>query len=123
MAMIDAPVTARKPRELNRQARTAWSLTTPALVLMFLILLVPVVVAGILSFTNYSLGNTGFDWVGFKNYDRLFSRSTYEKMFIATFTYVAVVVPVSVGSPVSTGSPEVLRTVTELAADPTTVSR
>ena len=96
MAAIDAPAAARAPREVNRQVRTAWGLTAPALALMFLILLVPVVVAGVLSFTNYSLGNSGFDWVGFKNYDRLFSRSTYEKMFIATFTYVAVVVPISV---------------------------
>lgn len=96
MAAIDTPITARKPREVNRQARTAWGLTTPALVLMVLILLVPVFVAGVLSFTNYSLGNPGFDWVGIENYDRLFSRSSYKKMFIATFTYVVVVVPISV---------------------------
>ena len=96
MAVIDSTAIPRKPTQVNRQARTAWGLATPALALMFLILLVPVVVAGVLSFTNYSLGNSGFDWVGFKNYDRLFTRSTYEKMFIATFTYVVVVVPVSV---------------------------
>ncbi|MEM8650754.1 MAG: sugar ABC transporter permease [Pseudomonadota bacterium] len=63
---------------------------------MILILMVPVLVATYLSFTNYSLGNPGFEWVGWANYDRLFSRSTYEKMFIATVTYVAIVVPVSV---------------------------
>ena len=79
------------------QRRTAWWLTAPALGLMVLILLVPVVIAGILSFTDYSLGNDTFNWVGAKNYDRLFSRSTYEKMFIATFTYVVTVVPLSVG--------------------------
>ena len=62
------------------QRRTAWWLTAPALGLMVLILLVPVVIAGILSFTDYSLGNDSFNWVGTKNYDRLFSRSTYEKM-------------------------------------------
>ncbi len=78
------------------QRRTAWWLTAPALALMVLILLVPVSVAGVLSFSNYSLGNPGFDWVGWKNYDRLFNRSTYEKMFIATFTYVVTVVPISV---------------------------
>lgn len=81
----------------SRQARTAWGLTAPALTLMFLILLVPVIVAGVLSFTNYSLGNAGFDWVGAQNYERLFTRSTYEKMFIATLTYVVTVVPISVG--------------------------
>jgi multiple sugar transport system permease protein len=96
MAVIDASRPRVKTKEANRQARTAWGLTGPALALMFLILLVPVVVAGVLSFTNYSLGNASFDWVGWKNYDRLFTRSTYEKMFIATFTYVVTVVPISV---------------------------
>lgn len=68
----------------------------PAIFLMVVILLVPIGIAGVLSFTDYSLGNQSFNWVGWKNYDRLVSRSTYEKMFIATFTYVAVVVPLSV---------------------------
>lgn len=81
----------------RQQRKTAWWLTAPALFLMVLILLVPVAVAGVLSFTDYSLGSAGFDWVGFKNYERLFTRSTYEKMFIATFTYVVTVVPISVG--------------------------
>ncbi|WP_412565863.1 carbohydrate ABC transporter permease [Thalassobius sp. MITS945101] len=64
---------------------------------MFVILLVPVMIATFLSFTNYSLGNSGFDWIGTRNYERLFTRSTYEKMFVATFTYVVTVVPISVG--------------------------
>jgi multiple sugar transport system permease protein len=81
----------------TRQRRTAWMLTAPALVLMVIILLLPVGIALMLSLTNYSLGNTGFDWVGFENYDKLLSRSTYEKMFAATFTYVLTVVPISVG--------------------------
>ncbi|MQQ08357.1 ABC transporter permease subunit [Epibacterium sp. SM1979] len=72
-------------------------LTLPALALMVVILLVPVGIAGVLSFTDFSLGNSSFNWVGVKNYDRLLSRSTYEKMFIATFTYVVTVVPLSVG--------------------------
>ena len=93
--MVESDTLQGSLRKENKQARTAWGLTAPALILMILILLLPVAVAGMLSLTNYSLGNSGFDWVGFKNYDRLFSRSTYEKMFIATFTYVVVVVPIS----------------------------
>ena len=50
----------------SSQERTAWWLTAPALLLMFVILLMPVLVAGYLSFTNYSLGGSNFDWVGFK---------------------------------------------------------
>lgn len=81
----------------THEKRAAWSLTAPALILMFVILLVPVLIATFLSFTNFSLGNSGFDWVGTRNYERLFTRSTYEKMFVATFTYVVTVVPISVG--------------------------
>ncbi|MEL6773862.1 MAG: sugar ABC transporter permease [Pseudomonadota bacterium] len=68
----------------------------PALVLMVLILLMPILIAGWLSFTDYSLGGDAPEWVGIENYERIFTRSTYEKMFGATFRYVFVVVPLSV---------------------------
>ncbi|HIP80768.1 MAG TPA: sugar ABC transporter permease [Kiloniellaceae bacterium] len=68
----------------------------PAVVLMIVILIAPIVVAATLSFTDYSLGNTTADWIGWKNYDRIVSRSSFQKMFVATFTYVAVVVPLAV---------------------------
>lgn len=97
MALAEAPLTGTKiVNAQNTQRRSAWLLIAPALILMFVILLIPVMVAGVLSLTDYSLGNTSFNWVGTENYDRLFSRSTYEKMFIATFTYVVTVVPISV---------------------------
>lgn len=69
----------------------------PAMFLMVVILLIPILVAAGLSFTNYSLGNSGAEFVGLDNYEKIFTRSTYEKMFIATFTYVGLVVPLSVG--------------------------
>jgi multiple sugar transport system permease protein len=101
MTAIDTPpprvIVKPAPGRATRERRAAWFLTAPALVLMVLILLSPVIIAGVLSFTNYSLGNSGFDWVGTKNYEKLFTRSTYEKMFIATLTYVVTVVPISVG--------------------------
>ena len=69
----------------------------PALLLMFVILLIPILIAGGLSLTDYSLGNSGAEFVGLENYERIFTRSTYEKMFGATFRYVFVVVPLTVG--------------------------
>ncbi len=69
----------------------------PALFLMVVILLVPILIAAGLSLTDYSLGNTGAEFVGLENYERIFTRSTYEKMFGATFRYVFVVVPLTVG--------------------------
>jgi multiple sugar transport system permease protein len=80
-----------------KERRAAWILTGPALILMVVILLAPILVAGLLSFTDYSLGNSEFNWVGTRNYEKLFTRSTYAKMFAATLTYVVTVVPISVG--------------------------
>jgi len=68
----------------------------PALTMMVLIFLVPIVIAVAMSFTDYSLGGSSVNWIGFDNYEKIFTRSIYRKMFIATFTYVAFVVPVSV---------------------------
>ena len=80
---------------MGRSRAHLWFIT-PAIVLMVVILIVPVFVAATLSFTDYNLGNPGFDWVGWKNYESLTKFSSYKKMFAASLTYVVVVVPVSV---------------------------
>jgi len=74
-----------------------WWFVGPALFLMVAIFLLPIGIAGALSFSDYSLGSAGASWVGFENYEKLLTSSTYEKMFGATFRYVFVVVPLSVG--------------------------
>ena len=68
----------------------------PALILMFILLILPVLVAATLSMTDYSLGNSSFNWIGTENYEKLFSRKSYAKMFSASLTYVLIVVPISV---------------------------
>ncbi|MBX2870142.1 MAG: sugar ABC transporter permease [Acidiferrobacterales bacterium] len=75
----------------------AIGLVAPAMVLMVVILFVPILIAFLLSFTSYSLGSEQLNWVGLDNYRKVFSKSTYQKMFSSTLLYVAVVVPVSVG--------------------------
>ena len=62
---------------------------------MFLILILPIIIAAVLSFTSYSLGNPGAEWIALENYERMLTRRTYIKMIIATVTYVGVVVPAS----------------------------
>lgn len=85
-----------KPATEFTHQRIAWWLISPAVLLMALILILPVLLALVLSFTSYSLGSSTLEWVGFDNYVTLFSRSTYQKMFGATLTYVFFVVPASV---------------------------
>ena len=81
----------------KRQTSSAWMMLSPAILLMVVILILPILVAFGLSFTDYGLGNMGVDFVGTENYERLFTRSTFKKMFTATAMYVIVVVPFSVG--------------------------
>lgn len=76
---------------------TAYWFTAPAIILMIVILIAPIFVAAGLSFTDYALGNPGANWVGVDNYDKIFTRSSYQKMFKASIIYVLVVVPISVG--------------------------
>ena len=80
-----------------REARTGRLLVAPAVLLMVTLLALPVLVALALSFTDYSLGNPGFRWVGLDNYVTLIERRGYRKMFAATFGYLAIVVPLSIG--------------------------
>lgn len=76
--------------------RSAWMLAAPAVLLMVMMVVLPILVVVAMSFSNYSLGASDPNWVGFSNYETLFSRSSYAKMFTATFTYVVIVVAGSV---------------------------
>lgn len=80
----------------HRQARAGLLLFAPAAILMLAILILPVAVAAILSFSDYTLGRAGVNWVGIGNYRDLFSRDSYRKMILATVIYVLLVVPASV---------------------------
>jgi len=93
-APIALPRRAARPE--RRQARAGMALLAPALVLMLAILILPVAVAAVLSFTDYTLGRPGLSWVGLENYADLFTRSSYRKMIAATVLYVVLVVPASV---------------------------
>lgn len=99
MALADAAAPPNvQPSAAARKwpVATPWLFSAPAILLMLVILILPILLATYLSFTNYSLGSQGFDWVGMENYERIFTRSTYAKMLSSTFSYVAIVVPGSI---------------------------
>ncbi|MGE4327448.1 MAG: hypothetical protein AB7E21_15305 [Pseudodonghicola sp.] len=72
-APIARPRAAARPE--RRQARAGMALLSPALFLMLAILILPVAVAAVLSFTDYTLGRPGLTWVGLENYADLVTRS------------------------------------------------
>ena len=76
--------------------RSHFWFVSPAVILMFVILILPVFVAGTFSFTDYNLGSTDFKWIGWKNYESLGKFSSYKKMFTDSIKYVVLLVPVSV---------------------------
>jgi multiple sugar transport system permease protein len=90
----------RRSKRIVKPAQTGlagYLFAAPAVILMVVILIAPVFIAAILSFTNYNLGSSGADWIGFDNYERMIERSTYKKMLWASATYTLVVVPASIG--------------------------
>lgn len=72
-------------------------LTAPALVLMAVFLIGPLLAVIALSFTNYQLGAPSLTFVGIANYIEMTGDETVRISLVNTLIYVGVVVPVSVG--------------------------
>jgi len=91
-------VPARKTAAIHArsEARTAWLLASPAVVLMIVFVLLPVIAVIGLGFTNYELGIDKFRFVGFDNYAHLFTDRTFRKSLWNTTIYTAIVAPMSI---------------------------
>jgi len=69
-----------------------FTLLSPSAVLILLFFLLPIIIIGLMSFTNIST-DTGFDswqWVGFKNYSRILHHPKTGQHLWITLKYVAV---------------------------------
>lgn len=80
----------------RKEARTAWLLASPAIVLMIVFILLPVIAVIGLGFTNFELGIDKFRFVGLDNYSHLFTDRTFRKSLWNTTVYTAIVAPVSI---------------------------
>ncbi len=94
---MDAPATRKTTvaRERN-EARTAWLLALPAIILIFVFVLLPVVAVVLLGFTDFELGMGKFRFVGFENYAHLINDRAFRKALWNTTCYTAIVAPVSI---------------------------
>jgi multiple sugar transport system permease protein len=100
------PDAARSPADAVyalRPAKLGWrgplrilGLTAPAIVLMLVFLIGPLICVVILSFTDYQLGAASISTVGFANYVEMANDETARISLVNTLIYVAVVVPGSV---------------------------
>lgn len=81
-----------KLRGLKTQG-LAWMLAMPALFLMAMLLLGPLLAVVVLSFTDYSLGNASLAWRGLENYQAMLGDDIFYKSIGNTLVYVGIVVP------------------------------
>ncbi|WP_243696017.1 carbohydrate ABC transporter permease [Labedella phragmitis] len=89
------PPAPRRMRQTTRRAITAWLFLSPALVVLAVFMLYPMIQAGYLSLTNYNLIRAA-EWVGLDNYVELFADPAFWNAFWNTVLYAAVVTPITV---------------------------
>lgn len=85
----------RRPGRLRADRRTAWLFTGPGALLLAVFIVLPFVLSIVLSFTDARL--TGFDnaeFVGLRNYERIFGDSLWWRSVGHNLLFAAVVVPV-----------------------------
>jgi multiple sugar transport system permease protein len=78
------------------EAVAAWSLATPAIALMWLMLLGPAVVVIVLSLTDWTFGAPALNWIGLANYRELWGDRVFWTSLRNTLAYVAFTVPTAV---------------------------
>lgn len=87
---------ARRSQRLKEQLQ-AWGFMTPASLLLLVFLAVPFALAIYFSFTNQRLitnPNVPTRFIGFSNYERLLTDSTFHRGLLNNFLFAVVVVPV-----------------------------
>ncbi len=88
--------TRRRHANAIAEALAGWALATPAVVLMWLMLLGPAVVVIVLSLTDWTFGAPAIAWAGLANYEELLRDRVFWTSLKNTLTYVAFTVPSAV---------------------------
>lgn len=78
------------------QHRIAYLLALPAVFLMIMLLIGPVIMVALMSFTDYSLGDPEFSWVGMDTYREMVGDDIFWTAIWNTAIYALVVIPGSV---------------------------
>jgi multiple sugar transport system permease protein len=87
---------AGQPSSTRREVVSGLAFSTPAVVLLLAIHVVPLITLAILSFTDYELGALDVRWLGFENFTRAMSDAVFLRALKNTLVYVAIVIPGSV---------------------------
>lgn len=78
----------------TKSSLAAWSLASPGILGLFLFMLLPFLIAVVMSFTNYRLNSPlALRWVGVENYIDLFALSDFSRAVLNNLIFTALVVP------------------------------
>ena len=90
--------TRRKAGAAGRSTRIGWAMIAPALVLMIVFLIVPILLTFGLAFTNARLiSPVPAKFIGLDNFIRLFGSDTFWKSLLNTVIFAVVIVPLQAG--------------------------
>lgn len=78
------------------EALAGYAFATPALILIVVLLILPIIMVLGMSLTDYQLGAVDWSFIGLKNYEALLSDGPFQRSLLNTLIYVAIVVPGSV---------------------------
>ena len=95
MAILKRSTTTSTYRQ--KESRLAWLFSAPAIILLLIFLITPFIWAIWMSFTNMRLipnPNVPTEFIGLRNYIRLFSDEVFLKGLFNNFYFVIVVVPI-----------------------------
>lgn len=87
---------ARRRPGATMKVLAAWTLSAPAVFLIWLVLIGPAIAVVVLSFTDWTFGMPTITWIGFGNYAELAADATFWMSLKNTLLYVAFTVPLSV---------------------------
>src|SRR5262249_8158865 len=96
MRSAELSVAQQGPRIPLAERLAGRALASPALTLMWLMLLGPAVAVLVLSFTDWTFGAPEIGWSGLANYRELLRDKVFWVSLKNTLVYVAFVVPLSV---------------------------
>jgi len=84
------PVDLRRRGIADRDGVLSWLLLTPAVVYILALVGVPFVLAVAFSFSDVTGGDPSFDWVGLRNFERVFADPIFWRSLRNTFLFTAV---------------------------------
>lgn len=92
MSRGQAAVTRRASsrRLADREGFLAWAMLLPAVVYIVLVVAVPFVLAVAFAFSDVTAGDPSYDWVGLRNFARIFDDPVFWKALGNTFVFTVV---------------------------------